>query len=274
MPSRMLSSKASRIRRWPSSGAPLKRLRPAAEPAARRAALRQRELVDQRAHLLGQDGDTFGVAQAHLDQRLPPGGVEARHRMAQLACALARTLRMRAGPARTGRGARTRWPACPSSVTCGSATKIAVGRVVERLGDRQAALDPCERRLRPALHVVHLTVHDARHQHQRRSRSTPTRALRRAAPPPAPAHTRRAGSARSRSRAAGARASRARACPAAACKHARRRFWLRCRRPAIGRRPRRATWRSRSRARCALPPAAPAAAAPRRARYGSGTTPG
>ena len=57
--------------------------------------MRERELVDQGLHLVGQGRDTIGAAQAHLEQRLLPGRDEARHRLPQLGGARMRPLHQR-----------------------------------------------------------------------------------------------------------------------------------------------------------------------------------
>ena len=83
-----------------------------------------------------------------------------------------------ARPCCTRPRARARWPASRASVTCGSATNTVVRRKVERLGDREPALDPRACRLRPALQMVRLAVQEARRPASAPDRSTRTRALR------------------------------------------------------------------------------------------------
>ena len=58
-------------------------------------------------------------------------------------------------------------PSSPSSVTCGSATKIC-SRRVERLQESEPALEPCAGGTRPALQHVHMRLHGARGEHKDR----------------------------------------------------------------------------------------------------------
>ena len=59
-------------------------------------------------------------------------------------------------------------PSSPSSVTCGSATKVSPGATSSGLHEGEPALDPGARRTRSALKLVHLSVHDARGEQQDR----------------------------------------------------------------------------------------------------------
>ena len=60
---------------------PATRVRQSAEPTAARLALRQRELVDERPHLIGDCTDTLRVAEANLDERVEPHRHHQRHRL-------------------------------------------------------------------------------------------------------------------------------------------------------------------------------------------------
>ena len=119
----------------------LARLGPAAEPLACGVAVRERELVDQALHLVGQDDDTIGAAQAHFEQRLLPRRNEARHRLPQLGGARMRALRQR--PALLHQAAPDEVDGHhPEQGDLRVRREHFVHRKAERLGDREPALHP------------------------------------------------------------------------------------------------------------------------------------
>ena len=59
-------------------------VRPATKPLPCGSALRDREPVDKRLHLVGKCCDTLGVAQPHLQEGVEPDGDHPRYRLSQL----------------------------------------------------------------------------------------------------------------------------------------------------------------------------------------------
>jgi len=117
------------------------RVGPAAEPLACRSALTEREFVDERTHLVGKRRDATRVAKAHLEKRFMPGRDETCHGLAQLARALMRSPHVHASlfdqPATKELDRQQ-----PEQSDLRVRREDLVGRNVQRLRDREPALEP------------------------------------------------------------------------------------------------------------------------------------
>ena len=173
-------------------------VRPATKPLACGSALREREPVDKRLHLIGKCRDTLGVAQPHLQERVEPDGDHPRYRLSQLRCARVRLLH---ACARLLDQAKVKQLHAeqPQEHGLRIGHEGSTGGGVERLQRREPALEPGASGERAALQHVHVALHGARAQQQDRIVSRGRKRLFRLRQ--APRDTPHAGKARMRTRA-------------------------------------------------------------------------